>query len=312
MRFQIYLPLFLSSFFITEPQIWGFFGHKKITEMAIYTLPTDIIGFYKQNASQLIEKSVAADQRRYVIEAEAPRHYIDLDDYDHADSIPKYWMNAIERYGEDTLIKRGTVPWHAFFAYKMLVQAYSEKDYNLIVLKSADLAHYIGDAHVPLHTTSNYNGQETNQEGVHGFWETRLPELFSADYDFIVGKAAFRSDIQGDLWRAILEANSLVDSLLYFEREITALVGEEKKFAFEDKGKRTVKVYSRKYSQAYHDAMPVVEKQMQRAIKLIGDCWFTAWVEAGQPDLMNADVKIEKEEKQHIDDAIVPVRSHKN
>jgi hypothetical protein len=38
------------------------------------------------------------------------------------------------------------------------------------------LGHYIGDAHVPLHTTSNYNGQKTNQHGIHGLWESRIPE----------------------------------------------------------------------------------------------------------------------------------------
>jgi hypothetical protein len=29
----------------------------------------------------------------------------------------------------------------------------------------------------------------------------------------------------------------------------------------------------------------MVERQMRSAIRMIGDLWFTAWVEAGQPDL---------------------------
>ena len=41
------------------------------------------------------------------------------------------------------------------------------------------------------HTTENYNGQFTNQKGIHGFWESRIPELFYDEYDFITGKAKY-------------------------------------------------------------------------------------------------------------------------
>jgi hypothetical protein len=27
----------------------------------------------------------------------------------------------------------------------------------------------------------------TNQKGIHGFWESRVPELFAEDYDYLVG-----------------------------------------------------------------------------------------------------------------------------
>ena len=311
MVYRYYIPLVLASLSINSP--WGFFAHKKITEMAIYTLPIELMTFYKKNADYLIEKSVAADKRRYVIEAEGPRHYIDLDDFELFDSIPKYWFDAVEKFGEETLISRGTVPWHAYLTYKMLVVAYSKKDYKAIISKAADLAHYLADANVPLHTTSNYNGEKTNQKGVHAFWETRLPELFSKEYDFIIGKANYLQDPQKEIWQTIYWANSLVDSLLYFEKEITWQVGEAKKFAFEDKGKKTVKVYSKKYARAYHEAMPVVELQMQRSIKLIGDLWFSAWVDAGQPDLRNLTSETKsKSDKVSITELISPQRQHKN
>jgi len=311
MAYKYYFPLVLASLSFIPP--WGFFGHKKITEMAIYTLPVELIGFYKSNAENLIEKSVAADRRRYVIEAEGPRHYIDLDDFEEQDSIPKYWFDAVEKYGEETLVSRGTVPWQAYLTYKMLVAAYSEKNYEAIISKAADLAHYLADAHVPLHTTSNYNGEKTNQKGIHAFWETRLPELFSKDYDFIIGKANYLQDPQKEIWQAVYNANSLVDSLLYFEKEITERVGETKKYAFEDKGKKTVKVYSEKYSRAYHEAMPVIEIQMQKSIKLIGDCWFSAWVDAGQPDLKSSFIETSSQITATPKvDTIAPQRQHKN
>ncbi|MGC6428813.1 MAG: hypothetical protein ACON4Y_05945 [Flavobacteriales bacterium] len=53
-----------------------------------------------------------------------------------------------------------------------------------ILFICSDLGHYIADANVPLHTTINYDGQLTGQKGIHAFWESRLPELFSSEYNF--------------------------------------------------------------------------------------------------------------------------------
>ena len=313
MRYLFYLILVLACFSFSVANLWGFYSHRKITKMAIYTLPEEMMLFYKQNSSSIIEKSVSADRRRYVIEAEGPRHYIDLDDYANLDSIPKYWYNAIDKYGEETMTNRGIVPWHAYFTFKQLTKAFSESDFQKIITKSSDLAHYLADANVPLHTTSNYNGQETGQTGIHGFWETRLPELFSDDYDYLVGKAEYLEDPQEVIWRHIMQANQLVDSVFLVETLVTHSIGESKKFAFEDKGKRSVKVYSVKYSKAYHDAMPAIELQMQRSIKLIGNMWFTAWVDAGQPDLMTISQNpITNTDSLKSNPVVAPLRQHKN
>jgi hypothetical protein len=313
MRYFLFTFAVLACFSFANKSLWGFYGHKKITEMAIYTLPGEMMYFYKENAEVIIDKSVAPDKRRYVIEAEGPKHYIDLDDYDDIDSIPRYWFPAVEKYTKDSLVRHGTLPWSAYATYKQLVKAFSARDYASIITKSCDLAHYLADANVPLHTTSNYNGQKTGQKGIHGFWETRLPQLFSDDYDFLVGKAVYLDDPQQAIWHSILQANSLVDSLFIVERQITKQVGESRKFAYEDKGRRTVKVYSEKYSGAYHAAMPVVEQQMQRSIKLIGDLWFTAWIEAGQPELTTISKNnTEEPDSLKFEEVIIPARLHQH
>ena len=51
-----------------------------------------------------------------------------------------------------------------------------------IIKFSAELSHYVGDAFVPLHTTINYDGQLTDQKGLHSLWESQLPERFINDY----------------------------------------------------------------------------------------------------------------------------------
>lgn len=310
--FNALMLILMISF--TPVSDWGFFGHRLITKMAIYTLPQELAGFYKKNASLIIEKSVVPDQRRYVIPEEGPRHYIDLDEYgDKIDSLPKYWDLAVEEYGEEKLVEHGIVPWHAYFTFRQLVNAFTDKNYQRIVNKSSDLAHYLADASVPLHTTSNYNGQKTNQHGVHSFWETRLPQLYSDRYDFLVGRADYVNDPQQAIWNAVLGAHQWVDTLLLKEKRVTEEIGNNKKYSFEDNGKRTTKVYSKKFSEKYHSSLTLVELQMQRSVKLIGDFWFTAWVEAGQPDLS----KISKAGVEEIDSIklkprITPRRKHEH
>lgn len=266
---------------------WGFFGHKQINQLAVFSLPSEMIGFYKANIDYLREASVNPDRRRLAVVEEASRHYIDLDRYGDSSlyKMPRYWSDAVERYSEDTLKMHGIVPWHVNVMYYRLRDAFMVRDPALILKLSAELGHYISDAHVPLHTTSNYNGQFTGQEGIHGFWESRLPELFSTDYNFFVGKAAFVKSPQLSIWQAITCAHLQVDSVLQVEQRLSNRFGE-KKYSFETKGKQTVKVYSKEFAKAYHEALgSMVERQMRGSVKMIADFWYTAWVEAGQPDL---------------------------
>ena len=171
---------------------WGFFGHQKINRMAVFTLPSEMIGFYKKHIEYITEHAVDPDKRRYANADEAPRHYIDIDHYGPYafDSVPKYWKSAVKKYSEDTLIAYGIVPWHIEKMMYRLTEAFKEGNMDLILHYSADLGHYVADSHVPLHTTENYNGQMTNQKGIHGFWESRIPELKSDGYDYFeIGRA---------------------------------------------------------------------------------------------------------------------------
>jgi hypothetical protein len=169
--------------------------------------------------------------------------------------------------------------------YYALRDAFLVRDPERILRLSAELGHYIGDAHVPLHTTENYNGQLTGQEGIHGFWESRLPELFSDDYNFLVGKAEYIDNPQRAAWKAVLGAHLAVDTVLSEEKKLASLM-QDKKYGFETRGRQTIRVYSVGYARAYAKRMEgMVERQMRSAIKMTGDFWFSAWIDGGQPDL---------------------------
>ncbi len=273
----------------THGYSWGFYAHKMINRLAIFSLPPEMFGYFKANIEYLTTHAVDADKRRYADSLEAPRHYIDLDHYEKAlpiDSVPCFWKEAAARYTEDTLKAYGTVPWYIQTEYYRLVEAMKNKNSELILKYAADIGHYFADAHVPLHATENYNGQLSNQVGIHGFWESRLPELFSADYDFFVGKATYMDNPLKQAWLASETSFAGVDSVLGFEAKLNAEFAPDKKYSYEQRGQKQVRVYSVEYAAAYHNMLKgQVERRMRSSIAAVASVWYTAWVDAGQPDL---------------------------
>ncbi|MGE0561550.1 MAG: zinc dependent phospholipase C family protein [Flavobacteriales bacterium] len=292
-KYLIGLFIFIGLAYLAQPSMysWGFFGHKKINRMAVFTLPPEMIGFYKKNIEYITEHAVDPDKRRYSTEGEAQRHYIDIDHYVHSgedpfEVVPKQWGKAVEKFTEDTLQAYGIVPWHVNVMVLRLTKAFEEKNVDKILRYSADLGHYIGDSHVPLHTTENYNGQLTNQKGIHGFWESRLPELKSKDYDFFVGRAVYVENILDDEWETVKQSFAAKDSVLEFEQKLNDEFPSDRKYAFENRGTVVMKTYSEDYSNAYHNMLNgMVERRLTKSIITVGSYWYTAWVNAGQPNL---------------------------
>jgi hypothetical protein len=283
----IVLFLFLSSIlYATIP--WGFYAHKRVNRYAVFTLPEELVGFYKKHIDHLTDHAVDADKRRYAIKEEAPRHYIDIDHYGENpfQVMPRKWTDAVEKFSEDTLLTYGIVPWHIQTVYNRLVKAFEEKDIDYILKNSADLGHYVSDAHVPLHTTENYNGQLTNQKGIHAFWESRLPELFADDYDYLVGTAEYQYSVLDVAWQAVESSFNALDSVLLFDKELSREFEQDKQYSYEKRGTKTIKVKSADFSLAYHTKLDgMVERRLRLSISTIGNLWYSAWVDAGQPIL---------------------------
>jgi len=284
---------------------WGFFAHMRINQLAVYTLPIGVNRFYKSNIQYITDHATDPDKRRYADTAEAPRHYLDVEVYEtHIDSIPRKWDNAVKKYGLTKLYKNGILPWQIQHTYYKLVNAFKQHDSIRILIHSAYLGHYLADAHVPLHTTENHNGQLSNQIGIHGFWESRLPELFSEKYNFMVGRAAYINDPLKASWIIITHTHGLVDSTLKLEKQLNKKFPSYRKYSYSKRKEVLTKQYSLEYSRDYHSQMNhMVEKQMRAATLAIGSFWFSAWVDAGQPTLENmvkaipdpAAIKAEKE-----------------
>lgn len=256
--------------------------------MAVFTLPPEMLGFFKENIEFITDHAVDPDMRRYAVEGEAQRHYIDIDHYgEHAfDSVPRKWDDAVVKYTEDTLQAYGIVPWHIYFMKYRLQKAFESKNIDLILKNAAEIGHYVGDAHVPLHTTENYNGQLTGQKGIHGLWESRIVELDAEEYDYFVGKAQYLSQVLDFAWDAVHTSNNAVDSVLSMEKQLSDSLSADEKYTYEQRGNVIIQTYSKEFCDAYQSMMNgMVERRMRQAIISVGSIWYTAWVDAGQPDL---------------------------
>lgn len=294
-RLTILLLFILGTSFISIPAFfakkWGFAGHSRINRVAVFTLPTEMIGFFKDHIEYITEHAPDPDKRRYAVNGEAERHYIDIDHYakdgeDPFKVMPRKWKDAVKKYSEDTLRAYGIVPWQIQKSLRSLQWAFEQRNTDMILKYASDLGHYVGDAHVPLHTTENYNGLMTNQRGIHGFWESRLVEINYNDYDYFIGKAKYIKDPLEFAWKAVEESHRALDSVFRFERELTEEFPPDKKYSYENRGRALVKTYSYEFSQAYHKRLNgMVERRMRQAIIAVGSFWYTAWVNAGQPDL---------------------------
>lgn len=268
---------------------WGFYAHQKINYYAVFLLPPEMMVLFKPNITFLSEHAIDPDKRRYALPDEGPRHYIDIDHYGTYPytNLPRKWTDAVAKFGEDSLKQHGIVPWHVQTMLRRLTDAFKEKNYSLIMKSSAEIGHYISDAHVPLHASSNHNGQFTNQKGIHGFWESRVPELLAEkEFDFFIGKAAYIQNPGDFIWKRVIESALAADTVLNYERELSKKFADDKKYAFENRNGKTIRQYSSAFTTAYNKMLDgMIERRMRQSIYAIASFWYTAWVNAGQPDL---------------------------
>ena len=348
------------------PPPWGFFAHRRINRLAVYTLPPELAVGFRPQADYLAEHAVDPDKRRYATEHEAVRHYIDLDHWGELpfDDLPRNYLDAriwrggldvvkadgdtthwrfdtvlFDRailtsgassfdlpiadyrglwrstvlpalyeeqavahdslwrldfpdtvgtvYPVDDFSGHGILPYHLLRHHRQLTDAFVAGDADRILQLAAEIGHYIGDAHVPLHTTENYNGQLTGQLGIHAFWESRLPELFAdTDYDYFVGPADYISDPGDYYWSVVLESHALVDSVLATEARLRQKFSADQQLCTEERLGREVRTQCRDYAAAWSAAMDgMVEDRFRAAVRAVGSAWYSCWVDAGQPVL---------------------------
>ena len=256
--------------------------------MAVFNLPKGMLGFYIAHADYLAQHSTDPDRRRYVDSTEGAKHFFNADCYGKTPfkTVPQRWAEAERRYSADSLQKHGILPWAIQRSYYKLVDAFKTRDTAYILTASVYLAHYVADACVPLHTTQNHNGQLSNQLGIHGFWETRVPELLGNSYEFKPSRVKYIESPLAEAWRICADSYRRVDSVLTMEQKLNTSFSPSDKYTPIKRNGKLVNDYSEAYTIAYNKALNnMAQKQMRKAVALTANFWYTAWVDAGQPNL---------------------------
>ena len=275
MKFKTVLTFIFIVFLFLAPKNfpWGKTGHKLINKEAVSILPPEMIAF-KSWEDYLITHAVDADDRRKFDKSESPKHYIDIDYYKEFNNdrmiYDKQQLEAI--YGDSTVKAIGLLPWATVNTFNNLVEAFKEKNRDKALIYTADLAHYIADGHQPFHTVMNYNGQLTNQKGIHGRYEINMIEKYYAQIITMLkpDKVTYISDPLNYIFNYISSSNSVCDVIL-----------DADDFAYNAVKNHDSDEY---YRLLWFKTKYITTIQLTKASEDVASLIYSAWVDAGKPD----------------------------
>lgn len=257
---------------------WGFEVHRFIMDSAISRLPAGIKPFFEKYRTAIVEHVIDPDLWRTAgWEEEPPRHFLDLDAYGAFPfrELPRDYDEAVRRHGQEFVQKNGLLPWRADEIYRRLVEAFAQKaPYARENIKffSSVLAHYVSDAHVPLHAVLNYDGQLTAQWGVHSRFETELFERYGRSLAIIPAQPPNvpTGGTRDAVFEILIESFPLAQQVL--DADKSAVAGRE--------------VYDDEYFTRFFERVrPVLERRLSDSIARTAQIIEAAWVEAGRPEV---------------------------
>jgi hypothetical protein len=257
---------------------WSFDVHRMLTGRAIELLPSELRPFFEKHRAMIVEHSIDPDLWRNAgFLEEPPRHFLDMDGYGPYPfaHLPRDYDAAVKKYGKDMVVKNGLLPWRAAEIYDKLVKAF--RDYgdgstpfagDDIKFFSAILAHYTGDAHVPFHAALNYDGQLTNQHGIHARFEAELMRRYADRVTLAPKPPASVRQPRDFIFDTLISGFPLVETVLSVDRQ--AVVGRDE------------------YDNAYFDQLfagskEILERRLAEASSGIAGMIAGAWETAGRP-----------------------------
>jgi hypothetical protein len=289
------LASLLAALLLAAPasvHAWGLEIHRQLTRRAIDGLPPELKPFFATQRDFIIEHSIDPDEWRVVglsgaLGEEGPNHQLDLDALDDPPpfrNVPREWNAFVAKYGAERANKAGRLPWRTQEISDRLVGMFKDigkptapyAAENVGYL-AAVLSHYLEDAMVPFHATANYDGQMTNQRGIHGRFETELPLRNASSLTLAPVTISHIGDVRDFVFDRLVESQSLVAPVLQADRRAAA--GRE--------------VYDDAYYAAFaQGAKPILEKRMSEASSSVASAIVSAWEQAGKPPLPVAPQKM--------------------
>jgi hypothetical protein len=261
------------------PAAWGFDVHRYITNAAMDHVPEQIRPYFQKHRAFITEHSIDPDlMRTYGVESEPPNHFLDMDGVapDPFTGIPRDEADYITLLGEEKAQVMGRIPWRVEEIYGRLVEEFRRPDQGRTISSGtvnalvAMIAHYIEDAHQPFHAVVNYDGQATNQRGIHGRFESDLFRHFQPRMTMAPVVPPPVMQPKDFIFETLIESSRLVPRVLAADK--AAIEGRE--------------FYDDEYFEAFFaDARPVAERRISEAIGGVAAVIAGAWKTAGSPVL---------------------------
>lgn len=251
---------------------WGDKGHRVVSVLALRSLPPGPRAWFAGREGDVADHASDPDHWKQD-RKEGPRHFLDMEPYGDPDRLPRTLEEAQARVGGD-YYRLGVVPWIIQDRWRDLVDAFRQGDPAQVALATAILGHYVADAHVPLHTTVNHDGQLSGQRGVHSRWESDLVGRNVEVEDLAVLPARPDAAFLDRPWDWLKASYALVPQLLEDDREADRSTPQD------NRGKHRTQAY---WLTFWARQGPSVTLQLQVAGKHLGDAILNAWIAAGKP-----------------------------
>jgi hypothetical protein len=251
---------------------WGPTAHDIVNTWAIQILPADIRPFFQNNRPFLIEHANDPDELMKKDRYERMRHYIYLDKYGvfPYPNLPHNYDRAKEKFFSWRINRDGMLPWQIGEYSLRLTKAMKAGNWEEVKLDAAALAHYVADAHDPLHTTQNFDGQLTLQTGLSARFDIQLLARYSKFFIMHPEMAVKIDDPTEYAFQTCLASNVWVHLIIWSDLR-----------AREGLTDYTDEYYDRFYNQVG----PTVVHEINAAAHDAGSYWYTAWLNAGRPQL---------------------------
>ena len=276
MKKHLFAKIFLLAISIVLIS-WGSVGHNKINTDASLSYNTQMSQFNAWT-STLAYHASDADYRKSSDPTEGPKHYIDIDKYAEFITngrIPQTLDSVIQHYGGTFVSNNGILPWATKVTFDSLRNCFARLDWDKAVLFAADLGHYVGDGHMPMHITANYDGKSTDNDGIHSRYESTMISAYIGQINYTGMEISVIPDVNQYIFNYLYKNYIYVDSVLAADNYAKS------------KGSTT----STSYKAALWDktksfTIPLFRNASHALTELI----YTAWVQAGSPVMLHTSV----------------------
>jgi hypothetical protein len=268
---------------------WGEKGHLMVNRLAVETAGSDLPEFMRAGAAQIIYDGFEPDRWREeagspMNDAQAPDHFFDSELWGEIATIAptryEFMAKLVEK--KTDLAKVGYLPYaivenhgrlrNAFRRYRNAKTPEDRESARVNAIFYAGLlGHYVADGSMPMHLSIHYNGWADGAPNPKNFTKDRM---FHSRYENAYVNAAI-SDAQvrplvkrpkrlGDVFGSVKAYLGQTFS------EVEAIYAMEQAGEFKPEAPRP-------------NGTAFIASQLARAATMLGDLWYTAWLESGEP-----------------------------